>query len=197
MSFRGLFSLGKGEQQAQGGTNNAPTAHALHDIDEQSWQSANLNNATAPNVGGQFGRQGGSIQFDLPCKSNTFGIGGSGTAQGPPAYISQYWEEGQGNNGATTAQRGRAAAGPAQGTITPTAPVIPSKGVYSGMATAVTKWGTGNKNTQTNKLHWQQGVGGDKTKNEQFRKVAGALQEFKHICSSNQVARSVLLFTPP
>jgi hypothetical protein len=126
MSFRGLFSLGKWEQQAQGGTNNAPTARAPCDIDEQLWQSANLNDATAPNVGRQFGRQGGSIQFDLPRESNTFGIGGSGTAQGPPAYISQYWEEGQGNNGAMRAQRGRVAAGPAQGTITPTAPVVPS-----------------------------------------------------------------------
>jgi hypothetical protein len=47
------------------------------------------------------------------------------------------------------------------------------------MATAVTKWGIGNKNTQTNELRWQQGVGGDKTKIEQFREVAGALQEFK------------------
>jgi hypothetical protein len=142
-------------------------------------QSANLDDASAPNIGGQFGRQGGNVQFDLPRESNTFGIRGSGTALGPPAYISQYWEEGQGNDGATTAQRGRAAAGPAQGTITPMAPVVPSKGVYSGMATAVTKWGIGDKITQTNKLHWQQGVGGDKTKIEQFCEVAGALQEFK------------------
>jgi hypothetical protein len=51
------------------------------------------------------------------------------------------------------------------------APVIPSKGVYSGMATAITKWGIGDKNTQTNKLRWQQRVGGDKTKIEQFCKV--------------------------
>jgi hypothetical protein len=138
MSFRGLFSLGKGEQQAQGGTNNAPTARTPRDINEQSWQNANLDDTSAPNIGGQFGRQGGSVQFDSPRESNTFGIGGSGTAQGPPAYISQYWEEGQGNNGATTAQRGRAATGPAQGTITPMAPVVPSKGVYSRMAMAVT-----------------------------------------------------------
>ncbi len=75
-------------------------------------------------------------------------------------------------------QRGQAAAGLAQGTITPTAPVVPSKGVYSGMTTAVKKLGIGNKNTQT-KLHWQQEVGGDKTKIEQVREVAGALQEFK------------------
>ncbi len=81
MFFIGLFSLGKGEQQAQGGTNNAPMAHAPRDINEQLWQSANLDDASAPNVGGQFGRQGGSVQFDLPCKSNTFGIGGSVTAQ--------------------------------------------------------------------------------------------------------------------
>ena len=47
------------------------------------------------------------------------------------------------------------------------------------MATAVTKWGIGDKNTQTNELRWQQGVGGDKTKIEQFHEVAGALQEFK------------------
>jgi hypothetical protein len=114
MSFRGLFSLGKGEQQAQGGTNNAPTARAPRDIDKQSWQSANLDDASAPNVGGQFGWQGGNVQFDLPRKSNIFGIGGSGTAQGPPAYISQYWEEGQGSDGATTVQHGRVAAGPAQ-----------------------------------------------------------------------------------
>jgi hypothetical protein len=46
------------------------------------------------------------------------------------------------------------------------------------MAAAVTKWGIGDNNTQTNELCWQQGVGGDKTKIEQFREVAGALQEF-------------------
>jgi hypothetical protein len=112
MSFRGLFSLGRGEQQAQGGTNNA-TAHAPRDSNEHSWLSANLDDTSAPNIGGQFGRHGSSVQFDLPRETNTFGMGNGGLAQGPPAYIvSQYGEEGRGNEGATTAQRGRMATMP-------------------------------------------------------------------------------------
>ena len=66
MSFRGLsFSLGRGEQQAQGGNTNAPTARAPRDSDEQSWISTNLDDASAPNVDGQFGRQGSKVQFDI------------------------------------------------------------------------------------------------------------------------------------
>ncbi len=79
-------------------------ARAPRDSDEHSWLSTNLDDASAPNVGGQFGRHGSNVQFDLPRKTNTFGMGNGGPAQGPPAYIiSQYGEEGRGNKGATTA----------------------------------------------------------------------------------------------
>ena len=50
---------------------------------------------------------------------------------------------------------------------------------YSGKSTAIKKWGIGDAITQANELHWQQGVGGDKNKIEQFRDVVGALQDFK------------------
>jgi hypothetical protein len=140
MSFRGLFYLGRGEQQAQGGINNAPTARAPRDSDEHSWLSANLDDALAPNVGGQFGWHGSSVQFNLPCKTNTFGIGNGGPAQGPQAYIvSQYGEERQGNQGATTAQQGRMATMPAQGVATQMTPVVSPNAGYAGMATAIAK----------------------------------------------------------
>jgi hypothetical protein len=99
ISFRGIFSLGVGDQQAQGGTNNAPTARAPWDTNDQLWLSANNppNNASAPNTSGQFGRQG-SIQFSLPQEINTLGVGNGGPIQGPLVYIiSQHGEEGQGN----------------------------------------------------------------------------------------------------
>jgi hypothetical protein len=139
MSFRGLFSLDRGGQQAQGGTGNSPTARAPRDNDEQSWLSVNPYDASAPNVGGQFGQQGGSMQFDLPGDSNPRGTGESGIPRGPPAYISHYWEDaGQGNKGVTSTQRVQAAPGPVQGTVRPTTPVAPPNGAeYSGMATAV------------------------------------------------------------
>jgi hypothetical protein len=180
MSFRGLFSLGRGEQQAQGGTNNAPTARAPRDSDEHSWLSANLDDALAPNVGGQFGRQESTVQFDLPRESYTVGMGRGGPTQGPPAYIvSQHGEEGWGNKSDTTAQQGWMATMPAQGVATQMAPVISSNAGYSGMATAIAKWGIGDAISQTTKLRWQQGVGGDRTKADQFCKVVGALQDFK------------------
>jgi hypothetical protein len=180
MSFRGLFSLGRGEQQAQGGTNNAPTACAPRDSDEHLWLSANLDDASAPNVGGQFGRHGSSVQFDLPRETNTFGMGNGGPAQGPPAYIvSQYREEGRGNEGATMTQQGRMATMPAQGVATQTAPVVSPNAGYSGMATAIAKWGIGDEISQTTKLRWQQGVEGDRTRADQFCEVVGALQAFR------------------
>jgi hypothetical protein len=88
MSFRGLsFSLGRGEQQAQGGNTNAPTARAPQDSNEQSWISTNLDDASAPNVDGQFGRQGSKVQFDILEQINQFGLGNDGPARGPLAYI--------------------------------------------------------------------------------------------------------------
>jgi hypothetical protein len=51
--------------------------------------------------------------------------------------------------------------------------------VYSGMATAIKKWGIGDTQSPTSKLRWHQGVGGDKVKSEQFCEMVGALQEFK------------------
>jgi hypothetical protein len=47
------------------------------------------------------------------------------------------------------------------------------------MAAAIEKWGIGDATTQANELRWQQGVGGDKNKIEQFCDVVGALQDFK------------------
>ena len=91
MFFRGLFSLGRGEQQGQGNISNAPTARAPWDSDEHSWISTNQEDALAPNVGGRFGgRQGSTVQFDLPqhdTNTNPFGMGNNGSAWGlrPPA----------------------------------------------------------------------------------------------------------------
>ncbi len=68
---------------------------------------------------------------------------------------------------------------PAQGVATQMAPVISSNARYSGMATAIAKWGIGDAISQTTKLRWQQGVGGDRTKADQFCEVVGALQDFK------------------
>jgi len=105
MSFRGLFSLGRGEQQAQGGYTNAPTARAPRDSDEQSI-SANLDDASAPNVGGQFGRQGSNVQFDILQEINQFGLGNDGPARGPLAYIvSQQGRKSAGTRGFTTTQQ--------------------------------------------------------------------------------------------
>ena len=50
---------------------------------------------------------------------------------------------------------------------------------YSGMATAIKKWGIGDTVTQNVELRWQQGVAGEKSKIAQFQEVAGSLQEFK------------------
>jgi hypothetical protein len=47
------------------------------------------------------------------------------------------------------------------------------------MATAIAMWGIGDEMSQANELHWQQGVGRDRAKAEQFREVVGALQDFK------------------
>jgi hypothetical protein len=77
------------------------------------------------------------------------------------------------------AQQGRMATMPAQGVATQMAPVISSNARYSGMATAIAKWGIGDAISQTTKLRWQQGVGGDRTKADQFCEVVGALQDFK------------------
>ncbi len=68
---------------------------------------------------------------------------------------------------------------PAQGVATQTAPVVSPNAGYSGMATAIAKWGTGDKISQTTELRWQRGVGGDRTKADQFCEVVGALQDFK------------------
>ncbi len=107
-------------------------------------------------------------------------MGNGGPTQGPLAYIvSQYGEEGRGNKGATMAQQGRMATMPAQGMATQTAPVVSPNAGYSGMATAIAKWGIGDEISQTTKLRWQLGVGGDRTKADQFCEVVGALQDFK------------------
>ena len=75
MSFRGIFSLERGEQQAQGGTNNASMARAPWDADDQSWLSINQpDNASAPIISRQFGQQG-SGQFNLPRETNMLGMG--------------------------------------------------------------------------------------------------------------------------
>jgi hypothetical protein len=62
---------------------------------------------------------------------------------------------------------------------TQTAPVVSPNTGYSGMATAIAKWGIGDEISQTTELRWQQGVGGDRTKADQFREVVGALQAFR------------------
>jgi hypothetical protein len=77
------------------------------------------------------------------------------------------------------AQQGRMATMPAQGMATQTAPVVSPNAGYSGMATAIAKWGIGDEISQTTKLRWQLGVGGDRTKADQFCEVVGALQDFK------------------
>jgi hypothetical protein len=51
--------------------------------------------------------------------------------------------------------------------------------MYSGMAAATAKWGTGTQDSQTSKLNWQKSVDGDSAKIKQFQEVAGGLQEFK------------------
>jgi hypothetical protein len=54
-----------------------------------------------------------------------------------------------------------------------------TRGPYSGMAASINKWGVSDAKTQAQELLWQQGVGGNKAKIEQFCDVAEALQEFK------------------
>jgi hypothetical protein len=175
MSSRDIFTLG-GNRQPSGRDPPTPARRAPTDTDEHLWEQVNQDDASTPNVIGQFGKQGGSVQFELQGGANMLSLGGGGTPQGPPANISQYW--GEEDDGVGTTQKGPAAGGsylapPQQATPTTTG------GRYSGMATAIHKWGTGNATTRAQELHWQQGVGGDKNKIEKFREVAGALQEFK------------------
>jgi hypothetical protein len=173
---RDIFALG-GERQPAGGSHPPPPPRrAPADNDEQSWERFDLNNASAPNVAGQFGFQGGCVQVDLQGGANTFSLGRGSPPPGPPANISQHW--GEGGDGTAMTPTGPA---PGGGYIAPPqqAWLLTTRGPYSGMAAAIDKWGVGDAKTQAQELLWQQGVGGDKAKIEQFRDVAGALQEFK------------------
>jgi hypothetical protein len=175
MSSRDIFTLG-GNRQPSGGDPPTPTRHASMDTNKQSWEQVDQDNASTPNVTGQSGRQGGIVQFELQGGANTFSLGGGGTPQGPPTNIPQYW--GEGDNSVATTQKGLAAGGsylaPPQQAM-----LMTTGGTYSGMTMAIHKWGIGDAKTQAQELRWQQGMGGDKNKIEQFCEVAGALQAFK------------------
>ena len=185
MSNRGTFTLGGwGRQTPAGGNNNAPGARAPTDTNKHSWERvADQDDASAPNVAGQFGRQQGeSIHGELQREQTMFSLGGIEATQGPPTHITQYGGEGQGVDVATTVVRNESAATEqgVAGASHQTAQRAPrEKGPYSGMAAAIKKWGIGDANTQANELRWQQGVRGDKNKIEQFRDIVGALQDFK------------------
>jgi hypothetical protein len=84
---RDIFALG-GERQPAGGDPPAPPQHAPVDNDEHSWEKLDLDNASAPNVAGQFGHHGGGVQFNLQGGANTFSLGGGGS---PPGTTGEYF----------------------------------------------------------------------------------------------------------
>jgi hypothetical protein len=124
-----------------------------------------------------LGRQEGDLHLDLPQVENPFTLGGRGTLPLPPAGVPLQW--GDPKDGISTHPTSGIPGTTTQGPPQPQAARPAPTTHYSGMATAITKWGTGDNGTQSVELRWQQGVAGDKTKITQFQEVAGALQEFK------------------
>jgi hypothetical protein len=92
MSNRGTFTFGGwGHQTPAGGNNNIPGVPAPTDMDEHSWERVDQDNASAPNVAGQFGQQQGeSIQGNPQQEQTIFSLGRFGATQGPPTHIMQY-----------------------------------------------------------------------------------------------------------
>jgi hypothetical protein len=74
---RDVFALG-GERQPAGGDPPTPLWRAPTDNNNLSWERLNRDNASAPNVAGLFGCQGGGVQFNLQGGGNIFSFGGGG-----------------------------------------------------------------------------------------------------------------------
>ena len=109
-------------------------------------------NASAPNVTGQFGRPRGGVQLEVPQGENPFTLGGGGTLQALPAGIPPQWGELREASPAhpQAGIQGAVVHGPAPPQAQKTAPTV----LYSGMATAIKKWGIGDTVTQNVELQW-------------------------------------------
>ena len=167
--FRNLFALG-GEHPPSGRTSLPIPRQSSTKNNNLSWAEVDQgDDASAPNVAGNFGRARGEMHLNLPQGENLFTFGGSGTFQAPPAGVPPQWGD----------LREAIPAHPqigiprivAQGPSQPQAALAAPTVQYSGMAATIKKWGIGDTVTQSVELQWQQGVAGKKTKITQFQDV--------------------------
>ena len=171
--FRNLFSLG-GDRPPSGRTSPPNPRQASTKNDNLSWAEVDRgDDASAPNVAGSFGQARGAVRIDLNQVVNPFTLGGREPRPLPPAGVPPQWGDPRDavSTHPTSGIPGATTQGPPQPQAAQTAPTAQ----YSGMANAITKWGTGDNGKQSVELQWQQEVVGDKTKITQFQEVAGAL----------------------
>ena len=178
-NIRNMFTLGGGGPTRGGGASPIPR-RSNTDNDEQSWERlAGGDDMSAPNVAGQFGRQGGGGQFDpREGGENVFTLGVGNPTQAPPAEITQPWGETRErptrDPPGSTRPIGGFASEP------PQMPEAPSRTIpYSGLAAAVARWKTNDAETVERELNWQRRVEGDKARIALFQEMAGGLQDFK------------------
>ncbi len=116
------------------------------------------------------------MQFDLQGHDTCFTLGDLGTVQNAPAEVMQPWGDAGDHHPCDNEGGGTTPPPPGQATQATTTLLTP---LYSGMSTAIQKWGTRDTVSQGCELAWQKRVEGDKTKITQFQEMVGALQEFK------------------
>ena len=94
--LRNLFALG-GERQPSGWTSPPNPRRSSTKNNGLSWAEVDQgDNASTPNVAGNFGRTRGGGQLDLLQGENPFTFGGGGTLQAPPVGLppqkGELWE---------------------------------------------------------------------------------------------------------
>ena len=134
-SFKNLFTL-EGKHQLPGCMSPTIPRRSSTEKDNLFWAEVDRgDNASAPNVAGNFGCQKGDVQLELQGGDNLFTLGGGGTLQAPPAGILRQWEE-LGEVSPATPQvgiPGTVAHGPLPPQVQQAAPMAP----YLGMAAAI------------------------------------------------------------
>ena len=135
--FRNRFALG-GERQPSGRTSPPNPRRSSTKNDDLSWAEVDqVDNASTPNVAGNFGRTRGGVQPDLPQGENPFTFGGGGMLQALLAGLPPQW--GELREAIPTHPQigipGTVAHGPSQPQAAQAAHTAP----YSGMAAAIKK----------------------------------------------------------